>query len=573
MIVPQEIRNREFKRCFNGYDEEEVASFLQELAEEFEELYSEKERLKDHLRQVRNQIEVFRKSEKEFDQILGLAYQKSADLEKQAERENQSLLDEAYRQVNQTLDSYQELIDRLNAISSEVKILLRENRSFYEEAAGLPVAADEEGVDLAGEAGRAAAQGKELLKSLEECEAFIGEYTPAEPGGITVQSLMSSWEGETAELRPGDQDPMPAAFKEIKAERWEEEFSRPTAGAVPQPEGESMAGSDEAAGAEPADVEQGAGASGGEASHTTTIGAATRQIEAETAARSDLDSRMESAGREERGWEIPSVIEQTPPSLEIPWQMPRVGRRRKKISGQFSYLFLLVLVVILGLIGGYCWRHGLIPHLPWSEAGGVARNPAAENGVPSETVGDDGGSGAVLLPAVMDQDPEEIRELLAAGVSPDVTNQNGETPLMAAAYLGDAEITRLLLEAGADPDKKERQWGNTALMYAAFRGHLEVVEMLLDNQANPDISNREGWTALMCAAYAGRPKTAQALIKGGADPDKKTNDGWTAYELALAAERELTMKAMKSEGVKPTTRDISGREPDVNQDMLKLIEN
>ena len=42
MIVPQEIRNREFKRCFNGYDEEEVASFLQELAEEFEELYSEK---------------------------------------------------------------------------------------------------------------------------------------------------------------------------------------------------------------------------------------------------------------------------------------------------------------------------------------------------------------------------------------------------------------------------------------------------------------------------------------------------------------------------------------------------
>lgn len=43
--------------------------------------------------------------------------------------------------------------------------------------------------------------------------------------------------------------------------------------------------------------------------------------------------------------------------------------------------------------------------------------------------------------------------------------------------------------------------------------------------------------------------------------------------MALAAERELTMKAMKSEGVKPTTRDISGREPDVNQDMLKLIEN
>ncbi len=570
MIVPQEIRNREFKRSFNGYDEEEVESFLQELAAEFEELYSEREKLKEQLRRVRSQIEAFKQSEKGLDEILGLAFRKSADLEKQAERENQILLDEVYRQVNRTLDSYQDLIQRLNAFSSEVRSLLQEDRNFYEVSAGLTAIADE-GFDLAEEAGRVAAQGKELLKSLEECEALIGEYTPAEPREITVESLMSSWGEEMAELSPADNGSAPAAFTEVEAERREETSVERTAGAVLQTEGESMARSEAAAGAEPAGVEQMTEEGWGEALHSAAADAAAGRGEAEISSRFEIESRLEAAVRKESASEIPVGKPETPPSLDIPWQMPRVAKR-KKIRVRFSYPLLLILVVILGLIGGYCWRHGLIPYFSWNADEG-ARNPAVENGVTGTTPDNETGSGAALLQAVMDRDPEKIRELLATGVSPDASNQNGETPLMAAAYLGDEDITRLLLEAGADPDRKEKQWGNTALMYASFRGNLEVVEMLLDYRADPDISNREGWTALMCAAYAGRPKTVQALLRGGADPDKTTDDGWTAYELALAAGRGLTMNAMKREGVKPTDRDVSGLEPNVSSDMLKLIDD
>lgn len=570
MIVPQEIRNREFKRSFNGYDEEEVESFLQDLAEEFEELYSEREKLKDHLRRVRKQIEAFKQSEKGLDEILRLAYQKSADLEKQVERETQILLDEVYQQVSQTLDSYQELIRRLNTFTSEVKSLLQEDQHFYKGAAGFTVVADE-GVDPAGEAGRVAAQGKELLKSLEECEALIGEYTPAEPRAITVESLMSSWGREPAELSSTDKGLIPAAFTEVKAEKWEETPAERTAWDVPQTEEEHLARSEAAAGADPADTEEWTEDRWDGASPAAAAGVAGGWRETQVSSRFELDSPMEWAVTKEIVSEIPEGEQETPPSLDIPWQMPRAGKR-KKMSVRFRYPLLLVLVVILGLIGGYCWRHGLIPLISEGSDGG-ARNQTVENGVPGTTPNDEAISGVALLQAIVEQDQEKIRELLATGVSPDVSNQNGETPLMAAAYLGDEEITRILLEAGADPDKKERRWGNTALMYASFQGNLEVVEMLLDFKADPDISNREGWTALMCAAYAGRPKTVQALIKGGADPDKKTADGWTAYELALAAERDQTVNAMKREGVKPTARDVSGREPDVSPDMLKLIDD
>ena len=49
-------------------------------------------------------------------------------------------------------------------------------------------------------------------------------------------------------------------------------------------------------------------------------------------------------------------------------------------------------------------------------------------------------------------DPASIRALLDAGANPDVRNRFGDTPLqLAAAGHGDAAVTRMLLAAGAHP--------------------------------------------------------------------------------------------------------------------------
>lgn len=56
-----------------------------------------------------------------------------------------------------------------------------------------------------------------------------------------------------------------------------------------------------------------------------------------------------------------------------------------------------------------------------------------------------------LHSAVAGRHAAVVRRLLVAGADPNVQQQGGWTPLMAAARHGDLEILELLLEAGADP--------------------------------------------------------------------------------------------------------------------------
>ena len=80
-------------------------------------------------------------------------------------------------------------------------------------------------------------------------------------------------------------------------------------------------------------------------------------------------------------------------------------------------------------------------------------------------------------------------------------NVEGRTPLMLAAFRGDAADVINLLERGADVNARDRD-GDTALMFAAYRGHALVVALLLQYGANVYARARNGWTAKK-AAQAG----------------------------------------------------------------------
>jgi ankyrin repeat protein len=69
------------------------------------------------------------------------------------------------------------------------------------------------------------------------------------------------------------------------------------------------------------------------------------------------------------------------------------------------------------------------------------------------------------------------------GSSPHTNPQNHKTALMVAAERGDLEITRMLLVAGAEPNRKTRI-DRTALLYAAEGGHLQVMSLLIAAKAD-----------------------------------------------------------------------------------------
>uniref|UniRef100_G3P2U2 Kinase D interacting substrate 220 n=1 Tax=Gasterosteus aculeatus aculeatus TaxID=481459 RepID=G3P2U2_GASAC len=100
----------------------------------------------------------------------------------------------------------------------------------------------------------------------------------------------------------------------------------------------------------------------------------------------------------------------------------------------------------------------------------------------------------------------------------DSRSDNGQTPLMVAAELGNLEIVQELIRRGANVNFDDVDcW--TSLISAAKEGHMEVVKELLENNANLEHRDMGGWTAVMWGAYKGCTDVVQLLLEKGANPN------------------------------------------------------
>ena len=90
-------------------------------------------------------------------------------------------------------------------------------------------------------------------------------------------------------------------------------------------------------------------------------------------------------------------------------------------------------------------------------------------------------------------------------------------PLMQAAYDGDVNRTKNLLDEGSDVNLKGGGWNETALIIAATKGHMELVQYLLDNGADVNLLSGSGDSALLGATWQCHPDIAMLLMSNGAD--------------------------------------------------------
>jgi uncharacterized protein len=90
-----------------------------------------------------------------------------------------------------------------------------------------------------------------------------------------------------------------------------------------------------------------------------------------------------------------------------------------------------------------------------------------------------------LFGLARDGSTDQLVAYLDAGVSPDLTNQNGDSLVMLAAYHGHASTVAALLERRADPNRANDR-GQTPLAGAVFKGDVDVVEALVAGGADPD---------------------------------------------------------------------------------------
>jgi len=151
MLTPMEIHNKDFKRSFRGYDEDEIDSFLDQVVNDYEKLYRDNERLRDEAQQQQEAIAQYKKLEQNIKDTL-LVAQKTAEevtanahenaekqlanaakecqnMRRETELRAEKVKAETDAKIRQRLS---EATERLHGVVSEYDRLVREKSQFLQ---------------------------------------------------------------------------------------------------------------------------------------------------------------------------------------------------------------------------------------------------------------------------------------------------------------------------------------------------------------------------------------------------------------------------------------------------------
>jgi uncharacterized protein len=129
---------------------------------------------------------------------------------------------------------------------------------------------------------------------------------------------------------------------------------------------------------------------------------------------------------------------------------------------------------------------------------------------------------------------ERVRELLAADPAAiGERTPEGFTTLGLAAFLGGPEAVRILLEHGADADDDADNPFGVRPVHAASAAHdHDTMRLLLEAGADPNLRQRGGFVPLHEAAHSDDVEMARLLLDHGADPALAADDGRDARRIA-----------------------------------------
>ena len=125
--------------------------------------------------------------------------------------------------------------------------------------------------------------------------------------------------------------------------------------------------------------------------------------------------------------------------------------------------------------------------------------------------------------------------LLKAGADPNITADNGDSPLMKACWLGHVAAVERLLQAGANPNH-QNQDGFSALMSTSgnHRAFPKCLSLLMDAGVDLEARSPKGQTAWLVWARKGQLEAMELLLAAGCDPTCRDHAGKAAWDLVPA---------------------------------------
>lgn len=138
-------------------------------------------------------------------------------------------------------------------------------------------------------------------------------------------------------------------------------------------------------------------------------------------------------------------------------------------------------------------------------------------------------------------------EMLRSLKNIDIPGREGNTPLMLAQdrelYIS-SEVSPVLIEKGADVNRRNNDGNNAMMVNAEWHGSLEVLKIMLKAGLDVKAQNREGNTILHILIRRNSIQTARFLIKKGADYNLANNDQVTPLQLAVENGKEDLLELM-----------------------------
>ena len=246
-IRPIDVRRKEFKSAFRGYDANQVDDFLDAVADEYERNYTENQRMREEVSGLRDRLQQFEDLEGSIRAALVHAEQASNDLRKAATEEAEGIKQSAQREAELTIreaqsrsrqmladsssriehvqDSYTALQEAKRSFANDFRLLLKtftdvmenlEVSSAREIEASLHERLDTESIADGREASEEEARTSE--EAMVTAEAMTAAGTVPEPGPQDAKDTLSELEDvDPAEEELEVQETVPAADEQPSA--------------------------------------------------------------------------------------------------------------------------------------------------------------------------------------------------------------------------------------------------------------------------------------------------------------------------------------------------------------------
>jgi len=138
-----------------------------------------------------------------------------------------------------------------------------------------------------------------------------------------------------------------------------------------------------------------------------------------------------------------------------------------------------------------------------------------------------------LVEAVMNGNSAIVSVLLRHGADANLRNEDGDTVLWVAAATNQAEAVLGLMNAKANPElTNNKQPGMTPLSIAAYSGNLDAARVLVDHGAKLESKDETGRTPLLYAIIQLKTDVVSYLLAKGASLEAKDKLGRNARKLA-----------------------------------------